>query len=728
MGRRVLDLAALFIILLFTLSLVAVLPVESCPPPKPDFEITADPMELEIVQGGSQVSTITLTSTNGFSAQVVLTNTTSTSGVTLSLNPCTVTPPPLGSATSVLKVEVASNVEPDDYEIIVAGTSGCLEHSIKIMLVVMLPMPPAPDFSVAAAPNVLTIQRGDSNTSVIAITSLLGFSQLIGLEVTSAKITDVNTTLNPTKVVPPSNSFAISVLTVDVATDASLGTHSVTVTGHSDSLMHSVTILLIITAPPTPPTPDFSIHAYLPSLTIEQGDSATSTMIVVSTREFSQSVNLTVTSAPIAGVSIALDPSQLTLPPDGFAMSTLTISAGNTALPNDYTLTVNGTSGILTRTLTISLNVISETTPPVIVSVLRLQETPSYTQSVTVLASVTDGGSGVKQATLNYSSASVWTQVNMTFRDGFYQASIPAFPFDTLVEYQVYASDRNGNVANPSALQSYRVIDLRPPALTISTPTPGSYLSGIVPITVFMKDQNGGGESGFGGAELSINNTIVASWEPPVPSLPATYNWSTPTFGPDGSYSIRLSARDKADNVVEKNLTVTVDNTPPTIGTPSWAPKEPTAYEDIRIDVRVTESAYGSGVQSVALWFRNKTMEDWQFLSMRLKTGNWTAVLSKQSDTNVRFYIEVFDRAGNNAISERKQFIVSAPSGIPLATILAIITLMAAVIGGSVYYLRRVRKEPSNVSATPFTAAFRTYYPPQFPPPTPMRKVGGVRT
>ena len=244
MGRRALDLAALFLILLFTLSLVAVLPVESCPPQKPDFEITADPMKLEIVQGGSQASTIALTSRSGFSSQVVLRNTTSTPGVTLSLNPCTVTPPPLGSATCILKVEVASNVNPDDYEIIVAGISGCLEHSIKIRLVVMLPMPPTPDFSVAAAPEVLTIQRGDSNTSVIAMTSLFGFSQLIGVEVTSAKITDVNTTLNPTKVVPPSNSFAISVLTIDVATDAALGTYNVIVAGHSDSLMHSVTILI----------------------------------------------------------------------------------------------------------------------------------------------------------------------------------------------------------------------------------------------------------------------------------------------------------------------------------------------------------------------------------------------------------------------------------------------------------------------------------------------------
>jgi uncharacterized protein YxeA len=790
-----------------------------CPKLKPDFKITAEPMNLEIVQGSFDTSAITIISKRGFNEEVVLTNTISASGVTLSLNPSTLTPPHCGSATSILKVKVASNVAPGNYEITVTGTSGSLQHNVTITLTVIVRPPPTPNFSITASPNTLTIQKGDSDTSVIAVTSMVGFSQPVDLAVKSAKIAGVNTTLSPTKVVPPSNLFAISILTVDVATDASLGTFNIIIAGSSGSLTHTATISLIVTAPPTPPTPDFSINAYPTELTIEQGTSATSAIIVVSLREFSQTVNLAITSALVAGVNISLNPSQVTPQPDGFVASTLTIDVGKTAVPDDYTITVSGTSGMLTRTVSFSLNVTYETTPPVIVSVLRLPETPSYNQSVTVLASVIDLGSGVKQVTLNYSSGAIWTNVNMIFTDEFYRGTIPAFPFDTLVEYQVYAVDSNGNVADPSALQSYKVIDPYAPLLAIDVPTQGSYLSGTVPIKVLMQDQNSGGESGFARAELSINNIIVTTWQPQLPALPVVYVWSTATFGPDGNYVIKLSVWDKAANVAEKSLTVTVDNTlpsavinepvsggflrlsvlvkvagsdanfekmevridntliktytasgseilelntrtysdgvhsvtlmvydkagnikqvnvnatvdnaPPSIGSISWSPKEPAANVDIKINATVTEPAYGSGVQSVTFWFKNKTMDDWQSVSMQFKTGNWTTTLSKQSDTNVRFFIEAFDNAGNNVLSERKELIVAASPSVPLALILAIIILIAAIIGGSIYYLRRKQKGQTSVSPAPVTAAPRTFYSPaQLLLPTSTRKAARLKT
>jgi hypothetical protein len=390
-----------------------------------------------------------------------------------------------------------------------------------------------------------------------------------------------------------------------------------------------------------------------------------------------------------------------------------------------------------------------------------------------------------------------------------FTASIPAFSFNTTIEYRVFASDNNNNVAG-SVLFSYKVIDPYPPLLSVDEPTQGSYLSGTVTITVFMKDQNTGGESGFSSAELSINDTIVKTWQPPAPSAPDMYAWDTSTFGPDGVYTIKLTVQDKADNTAEKSLTVTVDNTLPTaaidqpepnsylrlnpliraigsdtnfdkmelridneliqtyfesgtqdliwntqnigdgahnisltvydkagnnrqvlinvtvdnmapsIGTPTWSPSEPAANAEIQINVTVNDSSPGSGVDRVNLWFKNTTLDDWQYLVMQPKDGNWTTTLKNQSDTTVMFYIEAFDKAGNRAeTAEQFEFPVAGPAVFPLFWLLAAIAIILIGLIVTIYLLDRRQK----VTTAPSPPALpkTTSVPP--PPPTPMSSI-----
>jgi hypothetical protein len=328
--------------------------------------------------------------------------------------------------------------------------------------------------------------------------------------------------------------------------------------------------------------------------------------------------------------------------------------------------------------------------------------------------------------------------------------------------------------------------------LRIDEPAQGSYLSGTVTITVFMKDQNTGGESGFGGAELTINGTVAKTWLPPISSTSDTYQWDTKAFGADGLYIVNLTVRDKAGNVAARSLTVIVDNTlptaiiaqpqpnsylrltttirvtgsdanfdkmelridnalvqtylesgtqdlawdtqnenvglhnitltaydkagnvkkvfinitvdniPPSIGTPAWSPKEPAADEDIQINVTISESPFESGVERANLWFKNTTMTNWQSITMELKDGNWTAILKNQSDTRVAFYIEAFDKAGNRAeTTQQFEFAVAAPIGFPLMWILAVIAIILIALVAVIYLLdRRRRKETTTPSAS----------------------------
>jgi len=782
-----------------------------------DFSINASPTLLTIPQGGSNTSIITITSLRGFSEEVRLIATSPPiEGVMTSLYPSEVVPPAGGFAISLLTVNVATTAEPGNYVITVTGTSGkwpCLiKHSVSIGLSVVFTE--LADFSLSATPQLIEVQQGGSNTSIIAVTSLKGFNKSVNLTAgISEPALGVNITLNPLQVIPPSSGYAISILTVEANTTAEEGSYTITVNGASDSLQRSVVILLRIRAPPVVPHPDFLITAFPTSLTVQVGESGTSTIVVISVRGFNQTVNLTITSEPLENVNVSVDPSKVAPPLDGFVTSTLTVNVADSAQVGLYSINVTATSGMLeSKSVVIRLEVTAppkDTIPPTIVNVLRNPETPAYNESVTVAAFVYDeGGSGIKQIILKYSGGAEWTAINMTLSDGLYTASIPTFPFNTTVEYRVLASDNENNSAL-SSLFSYTVIDPYPPLLRIDSPAQGSYLSGTVSITVFMKDQNKGDESGFGGAELSINGTVVKTWEPPAPSEPDTYSWQTRTFGGDGTYVVKLSVRDKAGNVVEKSLSVTVDNTSPLaeivkpgpgsylrssvlikvrgsdvnfdkmevridntlvrtsttsgsevlewntlnyddgvhiielivydkagnikpttalvivdntrpwIRTPSWSPKEPTANVDIQINVAVTDPLGGSGVKNVTLWFKNKTMEDWQPKPMTLKSGNWTVTLSNQSDTIIKFWIEAFDRAENGAKTpEIYEIQVKGAAGVPLALILALILIVAAIIALAAYISWRQRRRQEGAGPTPSVMPPSRPLPPPTTPPS----------
>lgn len=441
------------------------------PPPTPDFEISTPPYQLDVLQGVFNTTTVTVTSTNNFDKEVSLTATTTAPQVTLAFAPETLQPQPNGSETSTLKVEAAINALTGEYEITVTGKSGSLEHHAIIPLrIIEAPNPPPPpkDFKISASPPALTTQQGRSNTSIITVTSVNGFDAQVDLAVTSTAIADVNVTLNPDELIPPKDGYAISVMVIDVATDALPGTHSITIEGTSQSLDHSVNITLAIVKPPVPPKPDFSLNAFPTTLTIEQGDKATSTIIATSLRGFTGAVTLALTSGPISGVTLGLDPTQITLLPDSIATSTLKIEVAKDTTPSEFAVTITGTSGTLQHSTSISITIILEKRPPRIMSVSRLPEdAPKYNQSVTVWANVVDLESGVKDVTLLYSGGADQQTTAMTLDAGLYKATIPAFPFNQTVNYRVEASDKVGNHAG-SSTYSYLVSD--PYAPLIETP------------------------------------------------------------------------------------------------------------------------------------------------------------------------------------------------------------------------------------------------------------------
>jgi hypothetical protein len=508
------------------------------------------------------------------------------------------------------------------------------------------------DFKITALPSSLVIAQNSSAKSTIVVQSIKSFNQTVNLKITSTPINGLNITLSKLQVNPPSNGSANATLSINVSLKAPAGNYIITVTGTSRTRRHAVNVSLKITQI-IARTPDFTISASPDSLAIQQGGTNISVITVTSLKGFSQPVDLNITSAHITGVSATVKPSPIIPLPNQSAVSILTIHVDGITTVGNYEVTVTGTNGSLQHSVSVNLTIATtppppppkDTTPPTIVSAQRQPSTPAYNQNVTVVAFVYDLGSGIKEVILNYTWGAAWTPVNMTLSQGLYTCSIPAFAYNTTVEYRIFATDKANNLAT-SILFSYTVIDPYPPLLRIDSPAQGSYVAGTVPITVFMKDQNTGGESGFGGAELSINSAVVKTWMPPAPSDPTTYNWNTSAFGPDGTYTIRLIVRDRAGNVVSKSVTVIVDNTLPTADIIS-----PAEGSYLRLMVLIKVTGDDTNFDKMEVRIDDKLVKT--FLESGNETLEWDT--PNYADDAHTVALTVFDKAGN-----QKQVVVTA--------------------------------------------------------------------
>ncbi len=97
--------------------------------------------------------------------------------------------------------------------------------------------------------------------------------------------------------------------------------------------------------------------------------------------------------------------------------------------------------------------------------------------------------------------------------------------------------------------------DTTPPTVTIDEPENNSVVGGMVTIQVTSSDENPDT------TWLTIDGNTVATWSG---AGTFTYNWDTTSYS-DGEHQIVAYANDTAGNIGSYNVTVTVDNTPPSV-------------------------------------------------------------------------------------------------------------------------------------------------------------------
>mgnify|MGYP001559809248 CR=1 FL=1 len=258
------------------------------------------------------------------------------------------------------------------------------------------------NFVIAGAPASQTIEMGESATVTVSVHSLNSFNSPVTLSLVSPEPTITGSfSVNP--VTPPVNGSAESVLTITTTTATLTGTYVLTIVGTDDlGETNSERITLKVGSP------DFTVSVSPASQLIGPGDGTTYTVTVSSIYIYSGPVALSITSSDpeISGV---FNPDTVIAPADGSVTSTLTVSATQAAQFGDYTLTIEATDGIKTRTATSALvvNDVDLVMKEVLVSATSIPIGGYYTVTNTVTNQGTQNASGGFQLSLYLSTDTI---------------------------------------------------------------------------------------------------------------------------------------------------------------------------------------------------------------------------------------------------------------------------------------------------------------------------------
>ena len=302
-----------------------------------NFNLSPTPASQTVTAGAVTSYTTTVTPSAGFTGNVNLSVSGLPTGASASFNAASVH----GSGTSSLSVSTTGSTPTGSYPLTITGTSGSLTHPTTATLVVA--PTPSQNFSISSAPGSQTVAAGQTAIYSATIAPTGGFTGTVSFSA-SGLPTGATANFNPSSVTN-SGTTAVSISTT-AATP--VGSHPITITATNGSLAHSTTMVLVVQ-----PAQDFAIDVSPSSQTVIAGRTVSYTTTLFPSGGFTGNVTLSVTGLPSGAVG-TFSPASIN---GGSGTSTLNISANPSTPAGSYTLTVTGTNGTMTRSVSTSLKV-----------------------------------------------------------------------------------------------------------------------------------------------------------------------------------------------------------------------------------------------------------------------------------------------------------------------------------------------------------------------------------
>jgi len=199
---------------------------------------------------------------------------------------------------------------------------------------------PVPNFSVSASPSSQSTAQGGKAAYTVSISALNGFTDTVNFSA-SGLPSGASASFVPASV----TGSGSAALTVTTSASTPVGSYTLSITGATATLSHSVNVTLNVNS-----TGDFALSASPTTLQISRGGNGSDTVNVTALQGFTSAVSLSLGGLP-ARTSASWSPSTVT----GSGSSVLTIRVNKPARSGTYNLTITGTSGTLVHSIPLTL-------------------------------------------------------------------------------------------------------------------------------------------------------------------------------------------------------------------------------------------------------------------------------------------------------------------------------------------------------------------------------------
>jgi uncharacterized repeat protein (TIGR01451 family) len=263
----------------------------------------------------------------------------------------------------------------------------------------------APTGSNVVATSSLTIPASDTpSISVVKSANIASFSAAGTLVTYTYKVTNTgNVDFNLVSVtdpmgglsamtcsataLAPTASLVCTATYTTTAADVTMGSISNTATATGKPQVGaSATATSTLTIPYVIP-PNFTIADSATSVSVVQGNAASSTITTTVSGGFNSAISLAASGQPM-GVVVSFNPTSIAAP--GSGSSTMSISVGSAAAPGTYSITITGTGGAIVHSTTVTLTVVAS------IPTLQL----SFTPANVAFGTVRRGGVAAKSVTV----------------------------------------------------------------------------------------------------------------------------------------------------------------------------------------------------------------------------------------------------------------------------------------------------------------------------------------